>query len=81
MAKDLVSQPNSDNSFVSEVIKDEKNEIMNAENENLPDELHEEKSKVVEEQEENVPTTITTEFQIESRLTNIVRVSLFHRHQ
>ena len=79
MVKDLVSPPISDNSCVTEAIKEEKTDVINAENKKLPDELNEEKSKIVEEEEENVPTTITTEFQIESRLTNIVRVSLFTR--
>ena len=79
MVKDLVSPPISDNSCVPKAIKEEKTDVINAENKKLPDELNEEKSKIVEEEEENVPTTITTEFQIESRLTNIVRVSQFTR--
>ena len=79
MVKDLVSQPISDNSCVPEAINEGKTDNIKAENEKLPDELQKEKSKIVEEEEEIVPTTITTEFQIESRLTNIVRVSLFTR--
>ena len=49
MVKDLVSPPISDNSCVTEAIKEEKTDVINAENIKLPDELNEEKSKIVEE--------------------------------